>query len=78
MQVSYKHKGYTLVWSDGGSDGGFPNMGSEWILDSAGNVIVHATTNGVPPNEEQAKATIDAILDAMGKMLDKAILEGVK
>lgn len=76
MQVSYEHKGYKLVWSDGGEN--FTNMGSEWIMDSAGNVLVHATTNGVPPNEKQAKATIEAILGAMGKMLDKAILEGVR
>lgn len=76
MQIEYTHKGYTLAWSDGGSDCGFPNTGSEWIFDSAGNVLAHVTTNGVPPTEEQAKATIDAILVAMGRIFDRAIIEG--
>lgn len=65
MQLEYKHKGYRLVWS---CTEGWPDMGSEWIFDSKGILKVHATTNGVPPNEEEAKASIEWVINDLPKV----------
>ena len=73
MKVEFSHKDYTLVWSDGDIKDG---MGSWWIVDKYNNPIVRATTNGVPPTEEQAKAIIEATLEGLGKALDQALLYG--
>lgn len=73
MTVEYNHKDYTLIWSDGDIQDG---IGGWVIVDKYNNPLVRATTNGVPPTEEQAKAIIEATLKGIGKYLDMVLLYG--
>lgn len=69
MTVEYTHKGYRLVWSDGGVH--YDDMASEWVYDKCGNLLMHATVRGTPPTEEQAKERIELTLEILEKIVCK-------
>lgn len=77
MKVEYTHKGYKYVWSDGESKAF--DMGSSWVYDKYGNLLIHATTNSTPPTEKDAIEDIEltiAMLERFSKKLDEWIMLG--
>lgn len=69
MTREYTHKGYRLVWSDGGIS--YDDMASEWVYDRYGNPLMHATVRGTPPTEEQARERIELTLEILEKIVKK-------
>ena len=65
MRVVYKHNGYTLLWNRVEI---FDDMGEYSIFDENYIELIHATTKGVPPTEEEAKEILENIPELL-KML---------